>query len=410
MSYPRLLSFSLDSWSVLGGQVTVSLTDGVAVLVGRNGAGKSAILEGLEVIADLAIGLRFRRIHQDDLDGFPKKLSVLILTPTQRYLEYQYEFLPYLSTTLTNDEAEDIDETEDASEEEAFSWNEECKYVDGKQEKLWATEAGITTLYHQDRDPETMILGSTNSLRRIRMSGDERTTLTSDEMRWVYEVLRGIRLLGKTPVRRTHRRRPAILKASGRGVYGSVLGGLGETLSRKILRLVQSGDLDEVEGVCQRIGLGHEITVQKFVLSNETGRERQNKDEDYLSSVLLDGTNVGLLSDGTLRILSILIDIVKPSPCATIIIEEPEMQIHPEMLSKLLREIESYTFEDNLIISTHSPQVVDWTEPDKINLIFRDNQRTFVRKLVEDELSKVVDYLCEEGDLGEWLYSGVLDE
>jgi len=33
-----------------------------------------------------------------------------------------------------------------------------------------------------------------------------------------------------------------------------------------------------------------------------------------------------------------------------------------------------------------------------------------VRKLHEEEIQKVVEYLCEEGDLGEWLYSGVLDE
>jgi hypothetical protein len=37
---PRLLSFTLDGWPVLGGPVTISLNDGVAVLVGRNGAGK----------------------------------------------------------------------------------------------------------------------------------------------------------------------------------------------------------------------------------------------------------------------------------------------------------------------------------------------------------------------------------
>jgi predicted ATPase len=55
---PRLLSFTLDGWDVLGGKVSVSLSDRVAVLVGQNGAGKSAILEGFEAIALLAANSR----------------------------------------------------------------------------------------------------------------------------------------------------------------------------------------------------------------------------------------------------------------------------------------------------------------------------------------------------------------
>jgi predicted ATPase len=80
------------------------------------------------------------------------------------------------------------------------------------------------------------------------------------------------------------------------------------------------------------------------------------------------------------------------------------------MLEKLLNEIESYTHGQNLILSTHSPQVVSWTQPDKINLVYRKNGQTFVRKLATNEIENVVEYLNEEGDLGDWIYSGILDE
>ena len=82
----------------------------------------------------------------------------------------------------------------------------------------------------------------------------------------------------------------------------------------------------------------------------------------------LDGVNIGLLSDGTLKSLSILIELISSNPSSTIIIEDPESQIHPAMLAKLLNEIETYTYGQNLIVSTHSPQVVSWTSPEKINL------------------------------------------
>lgn len=163
-SHPRLLSFTLDGWTVLGGQVSVSLLDRVGVLVGRNGAGKSAILEGFEAILSCAIGgiSRFRLL---DSDSIPKVLDIEISTPTERRLMYRYE-PTFLSPS--NDEIDDInDPTSDNSEESRFSWNECCQYIDGEKEILWTTKTGVTTLSNGS-DPITAILGNTSSLRQIQ--------------------------------------------------------------------------------------------------------------------------------------------------------------------------------------------------------------------------------------------------
>lgn len=403
MSQPSLLSFTLDGWTALGGRVSISLFDRVGVLVGRNGVGKSAILEGLEAISSWAIG-RFSRFRLFDSDSIPKILDIEISTPAERRLRYKYEliFLPNSTDDLGID-----DSTNENSEESQFSWNECCQYVDGDKELLWTTETGVTT-FSNGGSSKVAILGNTNSLRQSNLPENSQLKLP-DEMRWVYAVLRGVRLLGKVPVRQTPRRRPSLLRVPSKGIF-SGRSELADNLARKILRRMDTGELHELESICQRIGLGSKITLQKFVLSEGTREIVEGEGEEYVSSVLLDGVNIGLLSDGTLRILSILIEIIAPYPSATTIIEEPETQIHPGMLAKLLNEIETYTFEENLILSTHSPQVVAWTSPKKINLVYRDHGRTTVRKLHEEEIQKVVEYLCEEGDLGDWLYSGVLDE
>ncbi|WP_197047295.1 AAA family ATPase [Planktothrix serta] len=396
------MSFTLDGWTALGSQISLSLFDRVGVLVGRNGAGKSAILEGFEAISSRAIG-RLSRFRLLDSDSIPKILDIRISTPTERQLRYRYEliFIP----SSTNDS--DLDEsTNESSEESQFSWNDCCQYADGDQEILWTTETGVTT-FSNGGDPTITILGNTNSLRQAHLPENSRLKLP-DEMQWVYAVLRGVRLLGKTPVRQTSRRRPSLLRVSSRGISLGAFG-LADSLARKILRL-EMRELDELESVCRRIGLGNKITVQKFVLSEEPREKIEDEGEEYVSSVLLDGVNIGLLSDGTLRVLSILIEIIASYPNATTIIEEPETQIHPGMLAKLLNEIETYTLEENLILSTHSPQVVAWTSPEKINLVYRNHGQTTVRKLGEEEIHKVVEYLYEEGDLGDWLYSGILDE
>ncbi|MDK3160126.1 ATP-binding protein [Kamptonema cortianum] len=401
---PRLLSFTLDGWTALGGRVSVSLRDRVGVLVGRNGAGKSAILEGFDAISSSAIG-RLNPFRFFDSESIPKILEIEVLTPTERRLGYRYELIFFPHSTDNTD----IDEsTSDSSEESQFSWNESCQYLDENKEVLWTTEAGVTTLRQGD-EPVITILGNTSSLRQAHLPENARLKLP-DEMRWIRAILRGVRLLGKIPIRQTSRRRPSLIRVSGRGMMASGSLGLVDNLARKILRLLDTEELSELEKVCQRVGLGSKITEQKFVLSESSKEKVRGEGDEYLSSVLIDGINLGLLSDGTLRVLSILLEIISSYPSATTIIEEPETQIHPGMLDKLLNEIEAYTFDGNLILSTHSPQVVAWTSPDKLNLVYRNQGRTNIRKLQEEEIRKVVEYLDEQGDLGDWLYSGILDE
>ncbi|CAH2572097.1 hypothetical protein PRNO82_01496 [Planktothrix rubescens] len=401
---PRLLSFTLDGWSVLGSRVTVSLDDGVAVLVGRNGAGKSAILEGFEAISLCAIG-RFNQLVYDS-ESFPKILEIEILTPTDRRLEYRYEF----TTLASSDEDLNFDDSDDSIDEKSevsrFSWNDYCRYINEGEDHLWTTDNGVTTFNTGDA-PIITVLGNTHSLRQSLPATSP--IKLPNEMLWVYSVLRGVRLLGKASIRQRTRRQPSQLRVSSKGISTRSFS-LGDILARKILRLIGKDELSEIESICKRVGLGSKISVQKFILSRDSGEKIENEDEEYISSVLLDGVNIGLLSDGTLRVLSILIEIIASSPNTTTIIEEPETQIHPGMLAKLLNEIETYSFGENLILSTHSPQVISWTRPEKIILVHRDNGRTFVQKLGDDQIHNVIEYLSEEGDLGEWIYSGVLDD
>ncbi|MEO0845107.1 MAG: hypothetical protein AAFY50_01610 [Cyanobacteria bacterium J06648_1] len=112
------------------------MSDRVGVIVGLNGAGKSAILEDLKAISSVTIG-RFRRIRQNDEDSIPKILDISILTPHNRKLEYGYELLPALDPT----EDSDIDNPDNGnSEEDLYFWNEQCKYIDEEEEIIWTTD------------------------------------------------------------------------------------------------------------------------------------------------------------------------------------------------------------------------------------------------------------------------------
>ncbi len=394
---PRLLSFTLDGWSVLGGRVTVSLHDGVAVLVGHNGSGKSAIIEGLQAIALCAIGKSNRVLYSSE--SIPQILEIEILTPDKRHLVYKYERIP-LSKSNKNLYLDDS--TSDNLVEGQFSWNGYCKYIDGKQEILWTTENGMTTIINE-LGQNAGILGNIHLFPKTTLPENSSLKFPR-EMFWSYDVLNGVRILIKTTI---SKRQNIAIKVS-RNKKNDVDDRLeiADKLTQKIHRLMEMGKLDEFDNVCQRVGLG-KITEQK---SPQYVEPRERDEKEYFFEVKLDGVNIGFLSDGTLKVLSILIEIIVSNPSSTIIIEEPEAQIHPAMLTRLLNEIETYTYGENLIVSTHSPQVVAWTSPEKINLVHRKDGETFVRKLAEDDIHSIIEYLSEEGNLGEWIYSGILDE
>lgn len=379
--------------------------------MGRNGAGKSAILEGFANISSYAIGQR----QKDNESNLPKVLNIEVLTPTRRYLEYSYELAP-LADFLDEDVGE-------VSEEGLFSWNDRCQYLDGEKETIWKTETGETTFKIgtglSDSNRECTFISGGDSL----LAGASRLKISEtikgaglklpQEIEWVSSVLWQVRLLGNELIRLDYRRQPSLLKVKN-GRVPSVNLGLADSLNRMLFRYKESAEIDEIEKVCQRVGIANKVSIPKYELSDgasrSSDREAYLSTEEYFTEVLLDGVNIGLLSDGTLKVLSILTEIVTAPPGRTTLIEEPETQIHPGMLAKLLNEIETYTYGENLIISTHSPQVVAASSPDKINFIHRENGQTFVRKLHDAEIQQVYEYLNEEGDLGEWIYSGMLDD
>jgi AAA15 family ATPase/GTPase len=394
---PRLLSFTLDGWSVLGGRVTVSLHDGVAVLVGRNGSGKSAIIEGLEAISLCAIG-KSNRVPYNNSDSIPKILEIEVLTPDERHLAYKYERIPLSSENLDLN-----DSIGDNLGERQFSWNDHCKYLDGKQKALWTTENGLKTLI-DERGQSTGILGNIHLFPQSTLPKNSSLKF-HPEMFWIYDVLNGVRVFVKTTM--SKRKNTSIKVSRNNNISVEDNLGIADILTQKIHRMDMES-FNELAIICQRVGIANKINKQKF-FENRTN-EGGDKDGEYYFSILLDDVNIGLLSDGTLKVLSILVGIISSSSSSTIIIEEPEAQIHPALLARLLNEIETYTYGENLILSTHSPQVVSWTSPEKINLVHRKDGQTFVRKLGESQIHNVIEYLSEEGSLGEWIYSGILDD
>jgi predicted ATPase len=107
--------------------------------------------------------------------------------------------------------------------------------------------------------------------------------------------------------------------------------------------------------------------------------------------------NAHSLSDGTLRFIALTTLLLQPDLPKTIIIDEPELGLHPFAIQKLSGMIRSASTKSQIIISTQSTNLVDQFNVDDIVIVDRkDNQTVFARK-TEDELSEwLKDYSLSE--------------
>lgn len=91
--------------------------------------------------------------------------------------------------------------------------------------------------------------------------------------------------------------------------------------------------------------------------------------------------NATHLSDGTLRFMALTTLLLQPNLPNTIIIDEPELGLHPFAINKLAGLIKKAAAQSQVIISTQSVNLVDNFEPEDIITVDRkENQSVFERK------------------------------
>lgn len=107
--------------------------------------------------------------------------------------------------------------------------------------------------------------------------------------------------------------------------------------------------------------------------------------------------NASHLSDGTLRFICLATLLLQPYPPKTIIIDEPELGLHPVAINKLAGLIQKISPEIQVIVSTQSVNLVDNFEPENIIVADRVDRTTVFKRLNQEDLGNWL----EEYSLGE---------
>ncbi len=121
------------------------------------------------------------------------------------------------------------------------------------------------------------------------------------------------------------------------------------------------------------------------------------------------------LSDGTKRLFYLFTSIYTASE-STIAIEEPELGIHPDQLHKLMDFLIEQSKEKQIIITTHSPEVLNAIHPDELDRIivtrYDADKGTIMHKLTPEQ-AKEMGERVKEGDMflsDRWVHLNLEDE
>lgn len=92
------------------------------------------------------------------------------------------------------------------------------------------------------------------------------------------------------------------------------------------------------------------------------------------------------LSDGTIRFICLAAALLQPDPPSTVIIDEPELGLHPYAIEILAELIQAASKQTQLIVSTQSPALVDCFSPEDIIVVNRKKGASHFERLDAKDL------------------------
>lgn len=110
--------------------------------------------------------------------------------------------------------------------------------------------------------------------------------------------------------------------------------------------------------------------------------------EEQDTNMYLDGYS---FSDGTLRFIALTTLLLQSKMPEVIIIDEPELGLHPAAINKLAELVKLASQKSQIILSTQSTNLVNCFELDDIIVVDRADNQSIFRHLEQEELVKWMD-------------------
>lgn len=214
----------------------------------------------------------------------------------------------------------------------------------------------------------------------------------TEEFRPVYDFLTSMRFYSVVPTRLRELQEPD---------SGSVLKRDGSNAAAVLKQLAAQGDghgrYDRLCSLLSKVVEGLKRVEYRALGQKETLQFKQ----DVVGSEhpwTFDALN---MSDGTLRVLGLLLAVYQPGDASVLTVEEPEATVHPAVMEVLLDVLLDASRERQVVITTHSPDILDAKSlgDDNIRVVALDKGQTLICPLAETTRKAVRDRLYTPGEL-----------
>ena len=351
------------------GQATVAM-GGLTILVGANGAGKSNFLDAMAFVSDCltdSVELAFKSRGglasvRRRSGGHPTHIGIRIVADLgpHKVADYSFEIA--------------------AEKGEQFSVARERCHVEEFM--------GPAHFFEVERGHfKTPIEGIRPSVALDRLALFAASA--TPEFRPVYDFLTGMRFYSIVPSELRKLQPPdagEVLRADGANAAA-------------VLKRIKSDNPDRYRRINSLLAAavsGIQSADHKSVRQWETVEFRQDVGQKHPWT--FDAMNV---SDGTLRLLGLLVAIYQPGRATVLGIEEPEATVHPAVTEQILEVLVDAARFRQVVVTTHSPDLLDFPDlqDDQLRVVTNPQNTTVIADLADTSRRAIREHLYTTGEL-----------
>ncbi|MBI4481461.1 MAG: ATP-binding protein, partial [Acidobacteria bacterium] len=106
------------------------------------------------------------------------------------------------------------------------------------------------------------------------------------------------------------------------------------------------------------------------------------------------------MSDGTLRVLGVLLAVYQPGRHSVVAIEEPEATVHPAVTELVVEVIMDAANEKQILLTTHSPDILDQKNlvDTQIRVVTMEQSRTLICPVSQSSREAIRERLYTPGE------------
>ena len=211
----------------------------------------------------------------------------------------------------------------------------------------------------------------------------------TEEFRPVFDFLTSMHFYSIVPERIRHLQEP------NAGMFLDMNGSNAAAVLKR-LRDENPARYERVCSILSKVVQGVEVVEYKTVGQMETLQFKQ--DVGLRDSWSFDALN---MSDGTLRMLGLLLAVYQPGNPSLTAIEEPEATVHPGVAEIITSVLIDAAKQSQILVTTHSPDILDHEDlkDEQIRVVTKEQGRTVIAPLSAVTRDAIRDNLYTAGEL-----------